>query len=177
MRWTINYLGALCPKHPEAAGERREWSGECDLCVLERATERKKAKAARRSARRARRRAKRVAAGLPAIGARRKAHERKVKREWRAANPASCRAMAALRRARKADAAVPLALAEQQCIRALYAEAQRLTRETGEAHHVDHDRPLALGGLHHPNNLLVVPAALNTAKGARYPSTMAYLLS
>ena len=82
-----------------------------------------------------------------------------------------------MRRARKADAAVPLALAEQQCIRALYAEAQRLTRETGEAHHVDHDRPLALGGLHHPNNLLVVPAALNTAKGARYPSTMAYLLS
>ena len=60
---------------------------------------------------------------------------------------------------------------------AIYAKAERLNRETGVKHHVDHDRPLARGGKHHPDNLIVVPAALNLAKGAKYESTMAFLLS
>jgi len=177
MRWETNYLGALCPKHPEAAGERREYSGECDLCVLEYTTERKKAKAARHAARRARRRAARVAAGLPATGKRRAARERKLRRMWAAANPAAVAAHHAMRRARKRNAAVPLTSAEQQRIRDAYAEAKRRTLEMGVQYHVDHDRPLAMGGLHHPDNLVVIPAAVNIAKGARYPSTLAYLLS
>lgn len=87
------------------------------------------------------------------------------------------RAAKARRRARKNRAVVPLTPAEQQRIVALYAEAARRTAETGIAHHVDHDVPLALGGLHHPDNLLVVPASINLAKGARYGSTLEFILS
>lgn len=70
-----------------------------------------------------------------------------------------------------------MSMQEKQRIVALYAKAARLTRETGVEHHVDHDRPLARGGLHHPDNLLVVPARLNLAKGAKYDSTFEFIAS
>lgn len=83
----------------------------------------------------------------------------------------------ARRRAIKKQAFVSLTTADQHRIVALYAEAARRTAETGIAHHVDHDVPLALGGLHHPDNMLVVPASINLAKGARYASTLEFILS
>lgn len=83
----------------------------------------------------------------------------------------------AKRRAQKKVAYVALTREERQRIAALYAEAARRTRETGIPHHVDHDRPLARGGKHHPDNMHVVPADINLAKGAQYASTMEYLLS
>ena len=83
----------------------------------------------------------------------------------------------ARRRARKAAATVPLTPTEHLRIDALYAEASRRTAETGTAYHVDHDAPLALGGKHHPDNLLVMPAAVNLAKGARYASTWDFISS
>ena len=46
-----------------------------------------------------------------------------------------------------------------------YAEARRLTRETGVQHHVDHKIPLSKGGLHCQNNLQVLTASENIAKG------------
>ena len=93
------------------------------------------------------------------------------------ANPAIVAAAQARRRARVVAASVPLTPAEQKRIQELYSIAQMRTVQTGEEHHVDHDRPLALGGLHHPDNMMVVPAAINRSKGARYSSTMAFLLS
>jgi len=38
---------------------------------------------------------------------------------------------------------------------------------SGEEYHVDHIIPLAKGGLHHPDNLQVLPADLNLKKGAK----------
>ena len=86
-------------------------------------------------------------------------------------------AKSAARRAAARASSVLLSSAERLRVADIYAEAQRLTRETGVKHHVDHDRPLARGGKHHPDNLIVVPAALNLAKGAKYESTMEFLLS
>ena len=57
--------------------------------------------------------------------------------------------------------------ADFEAIAALYEESARLTRETGVRHHVDHIVPISKGGLHHQNNLRVIPAAENLSKGAR----------
>lgn len=81
------------------------------------------------------------------------------------------------RRARARLALVALSEFERERISYLYSEALRLTVETGIPHHVDHDVPLARGGTHHPDNLLVVPAAMNIGKGARFATTQEYLLS
>ena len=97
--------------------------------------------------------------------------------ERRYRRSAKGRASSARKRARKAAASVPLTVAEQQRIVALYAEAARRTAETGIAHHVDHDVPLALGGRHHPDNMLVVPAKINLEKGARYASMWEFITS
>jgi hypothetical protein len=47
-----------------------------------------------------------------------------------------------------------------------YAEARRLTRETGVLHHVDHIKPLAGGGKHEASNLQVLTAVENIRKGS-----------
>ena len=48
--------------------------------------------------------------------------------------------------------------------RPIYKEAQRLTQETGEQHHVDHIIPVAVGGLHRASNLQVLTEEEHTAK-------------
>lgn len=50
----------------------------------------------------------------------------------------------------------------------LYRHARKLTRETGEPHHVDHIKPLSAGGEHHPSNLRVILAKDNLKKGSKY---------
>jgi hypothetical protein len=59
--------------------------------------------------------------------------------------------------------------ADMAAIKAVYAEAKRLTRETGELHVVDHIVPLCgklVSGLHVHWNLRVVHWRVNSAKGA-----------
>ena len=65
-------------------------------------------------------------------------------------------------------------------IRAIYAEAMRIEKlvancplfdlpELGHKMHVDHIIPLARGGLHHEDNLQILPAGINMRKGVSCP--------
>jgi hypothetical protein len=60
--------------------------------------------------------------------------------------------------------------ADREAMQAVYAEAQRLTEETGEPHEVDHVIPLLgreVSGLHVEYNLRVVRRTLNRRKSNR----------
>lgn len=46
-----------------------------------------------------------------------------------------------------------------------YLLAALTYQNTGVPHDVDHRVPFSLGGLHHPDNLLVIPSSVNKAKG------------
>lgn len=46
----------------------------------------------------------------------------------------------------------------------LYDESTRLTKKTGVKHHVDHKTALNQGGLHHPDNLQILPGKANMLK-------------
>lgn len=78
-------------------------------------------------------------------------------------------AQSAERRALKARSCPPWA--SRDAIAAIYAEAARMTQETGVQHDVDHEIPLrgcCVSGLHVPWNLRVMPASENRAKGNRW---------
>jgi 5-methylcytosine-specific restriction endonuclease McrA len=51
---------------------------------------------------------------------------------------------------------------------AIYVEKDRLTRETGVAHHVDHIMPLCMGGQHAWWNLQILTAEENLSKGGNF---------
>lgn len=81
------------------------------------------------------------------------------------------RALATSGRRRAAEIRQAPAWADSDAVRAIYAEAQRLTRETGIAHHVDHAVPLQgklVSGLHVPANLQILTASENARKSNRY---------
>ena len=63
---------------------------------------------------------------------------------------------------------VPLSVEEKNEIFEIYNEARKISIETNTPHHVDHIRPLAAGGSHHPKNLRIISAAENLSKGSYY---------
>ena len=90
-------------------------------------------------------------------------------RDWKKNNPeaaATMSRMAASKRNAKKKMATPPWLTREHLsiIRAIYAEAVRLTKETGVPHEVDHIVPLSgktVSGLHVPWNLRAIPAKEN----------------
>ncbi len=68
-----------------------------------------------------------------------------------------------------ADQYNELSAEEQQRVDAIYAEANELNaRDGARSWHVDHIKPLAKGGKHHPDNLQILTAEENLSKGAKY---------
>jgi hypothetical protein len=98
-----------------------------------------------------------------------KERDRLNQRAWDRRNHAKVNTKTARRKAKKIQA-TPF-WADLEAISSFYAEADRLTRETGIPHHVDHIVPLRhhlVTGLHVPANLRVITAAENLAKGNRF---------
>lgn len=91
-------------------------------------------------------------------------------RAWRQANLERFRESAATRSQIYRYSAYTPAWADRDAIRAIYAEARRLRRETGQQYHVDHIIPLKgknVCGLHVETNLRIIPALENWRKGNR----------
>jgi hypothetical protein len=90
--------------------------------------------------------------------------------EWKLKNPHKVRAANAKRRAMKLDQTPKLTSDEKQLVDDLYWLAKDLQAVSGEEYHVDHIIPLAKGGLHHPDNLQVLPAYINLSKSDKIES-------
>ena len=88
-------------------------------------------------------------------------------RAWQIANPGKKSAQDAKRRGWKHDwyTNCPNDLRREQ---AIYLECERITRETGIEHHVDHIWPLSKGGPHLWYNLQIIPAAQNLSKHDKF---------
>lgn len=91
-------------------------------------------------------------------------------RDSRENNPGMYRAHGRKRELRKRNA-MP-AWADEAAIRAIYDECQRISKETGVLHHVDHYYPLKndlVCGLHVHHNLRIITALENLSKGNQIP--------
>lgn len=91
--------------------------------------------------------------------------------KWAKANPDIINALVAKRNAAKLKATPRWA--NKDAIRAIYAEAARLTRDTGIKHEVDHIYPLqsdVVCGLHCEANLQILTKVENIRKGNRIPA-------
>lgn len=89
--------------------------------------------------------------------------------KWSRANSQKCVARVARRKAEMLLATPKWADVEK--IMSVYAEAARLTRETGIVHHVDHIVPMKskiVCGLHWEENLRVLTRSENCSKNNRY---------
>lgn len=99
-----------------------------------------------------------------------KGHRAASYAQWAKQNKHIVNALIARRNARKLRATP--AWANEEAIRAIYAEAARLTLETGIRHEVDHIYPLqsdVVCGLHCEANLQILTKVENIRKGNRMP--------
>lgn len=88
-------------------------------------------------------------------------------KEWGKRNPHKINQQAAKRRAWKKKQTPDLTKSQEEYIDYLYWLARDLRAITGEDYHVDHIYPLSKGGLHHPDNLQILPSDLNLKKGSK----------
>lgn len=88
-------------------------------------------------------------------------------RRWRKENPELHREQVVARRAARLQR-TPV-WADRKETKAVYAEAQRLTEETGVEHHVYPLQGKEVSGLHVAENLEPVPAYVNLTKGNDHP--------
>lgn len=91
-------------------------------------------------------------------------------RDWNRKNIGRRRSYYAARRARILQATPPWVDSAE--IAKIYAEAERISRETGVPHEVDHYFPLvgrSSCGLHVPWNLQIIPKTANRRKSNREP--------
>lgn len=85
--------------------------------------------------------------------------------EWAKANPHKANAKTRRYQAKKLDLTPLLSTEEKHIIEILYKWSDELPGNW----HVDHIIPLSKGGLHHPNNLQVIPSNQNHMKGNILP--------
>lgn len=91
---------------------------------------------------------------------------KELQRAWQEAHPHR-RANADIKR-KYPLAIIPLTDEEQVRVAALYRLAAGLRKRTGKRWDVDHCFPLSLGGVHHPDNLMILPAEMNREKWNKF---------
>jgi hypothetical protein len=94
---------------------------------------------------------------------------KEIRRAWVLANPD--KVLAATRRRQLARTGAVPSWANRKEMRLFYAEARRLTKETGVMHSVDHIVPVVselVCGLHCEANLQVMSHSANASKGNRW---------
>lgn len=188
------YFGRVCLKHPELRGLRRLAGRGCVDCdkVRDRAlgVERRTTKGNRRALQLAARlivdidkRILRWHRETPehaaVLAERRRLAKRKENKRWR--NSFGGKRNKRLRRRLKREAlriqCPKLTAIERAKYQEFYDIAKARSAQTGVLWTVDHDKPLARGGLDHPGNMMLLPHNVNSLKSANFDSTLDFILS
>jgi hypothetical protein len=96
-----------------------------------------------------------------------------IVRSWLSKNPGAKKEYHAKRRAQLRGCLPALTEQELKQIKAIYRLRTLLSRNSGVEYHVDHRIPISRGGLHHPDNLWVIPATENLRKHNKLPEELA----